>query len=247
MIVPMLLALALQAPALPPADSVTGGDLIRQMHARYDGKWYRTLTFVQKTTHPDGTVATWYEAASIPGMLRIDIAPLADRSAILFRSDSIYRYVDGQLKFGRPLVHSLLLLGFDVYGQPPERTIASLTTLGYDLAQVHPDTWQGRPVWVVGAAAGDTTTKQFWIDRERLVFVRGMGPNPQKPQVHAEVQFNKYVALGRGWIGSEVLFLEDGVVTTREEYRDMRADPVPAPDPAIFLPGPYVAPGWVTE
>lgn len=247
MFVPLLLLLAATPVTAPPADPATGAELIQQMHARYAGRWYRTLTFVQKTTHPDGSVETWYEAAAIPGSLRIDIAPLSARNELLFRADSIYRYANGELKMGRPLVHSLLLLGFDVYGQPPERTIASLTALGYDLTKVHADTWQGRKVWVVGASAGDTVTKQFWIDQERLVFVRGLAPHPQKPGVHTEVQFNKYVELGQGWIETEVLFLEDGTITTREEYRDMRADPTPPVDPVIFLPGAYVAPGWVTE
>src|SRR4051812_15021211 len=39
-----------------------GEELIAMMHDRYAGKWYRTLTFTQKTTLPDGKVETWYEA-----------------------------------------------------------------------------------------------------------------------------------------------------------------------------------------
>ena len=34
------------------------------------------------------------------------------------------------------------------------------------------DTWQGKPVWVVGAPEGDNTTPQFWIEKERLLLVR---------------------------------------------------------------------------
>ena len=245
MLLPLLVALAI-APTTAP-DPATGADVIRLMQSRYAGRWYTTATFVQTTTHPDGSVETWYEAMSLPGSLRIDIAPLSKRSVLLFRNDSIYRYLDGELKFGRALVHPLMLLGFDVYGQAPDKTIASLTTLGYDLSKVHAGSWQGRKVWIVGASPGDTTSRQFWIDQERLVFVRNLGPHPQKPDVLTEVQFNKYVALGNGWIETEVLFLENGKVTTTEAYHDVRADPVPALDPAIFLPGAYMAPGWVTE
>jgi hypothetical protein len=47
------------------------------MHDRYNSIWYDTLTFVQKCTtyNTDGTtrVETWYEAALLPGKLRIDI------------------------------------------------------------------------------------------------------------------------------------------------------------------------------
>ncbi|HOX21227.1 MAG TPA: hypothetical protein PLI70_09890 [Gemmatimonadales bacterium] len=245
-VLPFLAALMI-SPSSAVIDPTTGADVIRMMQAKYEGKWYRTLTFVQATRHADGSVETWYEAMRIPGALRIDIAPLAAQSVMLFRNDSIYRYVGGETKLARSLVHPLLLLGFDVYGQPAEKTIATLTALGYDLSKVRSGSWQGRKVWIVGAAEGDTTTTQFWVDQERLVFVRSLATHPQKPGVITDVQFNKYVKLGKGWIETEVLFLENGVVTLTEEYRDMKADPVPALDPAIFEPGAYRAPGWVTE
>lgn len=240
-----LLAMTLTIAPPSPADPVTGADVIRLMQARYATSWYRTATFVQTTSFPDGKVETWYEAMSLPGNLRIDIAPISAGNMLLFRNDSMYRYAGGELKFGRPLVHPLLLLGFDVYGHPPEQTIGALTALGYDLAKLSAGTWQGRKVWIVGAAAGDTVSRQFWIDQERLVFVRSLAPHPQKPDVVSEVQFNKYVALGKGWIETEVLFLEGGTLTLTEEYNDVRAEPTL--DPAIFVAGPYRQPGWVKD
>ncbi len=243
---PLLCALVAVAPSIHQ-DPGTGADVIRMMQARGAAGWYTTVTFVQRTKQPDGAVATWYEALRVPGMLRIDIAPLASQTMMLFRNDSIYRYVKGELTLNRPLVHPLLILGFDVYGQPAETTIAALDKLGYDLSKVHAGEWQGRKVWVVGAAAGDTVSKQFWIDQERLVFVRDFGPHPQKEGVVTEVQFNKYVPLGQGWIETEVLFLENGVLTLTEEYLEPAADPVPPIDDAIFEAGPYRAPGWIKE
>ena len=34
----------------------SGEDVVRAMHSKYDGKWYKTMTFVQKNTRylPDG-------------------------------------------------------------------------------------------------------------------------------------------------------------------------------------------------
>src|SRR6478735_157960 len=55
----------------------SGTELVQQMHDRYAGKWYNALTFVQTTTFPDGRTETWYEAMTVPGKLRIDIAPVA--------------------------------------------------------------------------------------------------------------------------------------------------------------------------
>lgn len=247
--VPVLLALLSVAPVPTPrpADPGTGAEVIRLMQARGAKGWYQAVTFVQRTTQADGSVATWYEALRIPGRLRIDIAPIASGNVMLFRNDSIYRYVNGELKLSRPLVHPLLLLGFDVYGQPAEATSSALEKLGYDLTKVHAATWQGRKVWVVGALAGDSTSKQFWVDQERLVFVRDLGPHPQKEGVLTEVQFNKYVALGKGWIETEVLFLENGKVRLTEEYTQLAADPAPALVDALYEPGPYRAPGWITD
>lgn len=242
-----LLAVSLALAPPSPADTITGAGIVRMMHDRYAGRWYTTATFTQRTIRPNAPVETWYEALSLPGGLRIDISPLADRSVLLFRNDSIYQYVGGELKPGRPFVHPLMLLGFDVYALPPERTSAALTALGYDLSKAHAGTWQGRAVWIVGAAAGDSTSNQFWIDQARLVFVRSLGPHPRKPGVQTEVQFNKYVKLGQGWIETEVLQMENGAVMLTEEYHDVRAEPVPALDPAIFVAGPYLQPGWVRE
>ena len=57
------------------------------MHERYAGKWYHNLTFMQTTTFPDQPAETWYEAGTIPGKLRIDIAPLDSMNAFMFVGD----------------------------------------------------------------------------------------------------------------------------------------------------------------
>ena len=55
-----LAALAVVSPAALSADPPKDGvEVVNRMRERYVGKWYRTLTFVQKTTLPDGKVETW--------------------------------------------------------------------------------------------------------------------------------------------------------------------------------------------
>ncbi len=121
-----LAAVPAAALALPTDPPKTGVELLGLMRERYAGKWYRTLTFVQKTTLADGKVETWYEAAELPGKLRIDIAPLAERNTLLFRNDSVYDFKAGVLAESKPLIHPLMVLGFDVYAQPVEVTIRQL-------------------------------------------------------------------------------------------------------------------------
>lgn len=228
------------APTDPPKDGV---ELLARMRERYLGKWYRTLTFVQKTTLPDGKTETWYEAAELPGKLRIDIAPLEGKNTLLFRNDSMYEFKRGELAESKPLIHPLMVLGFDVYAQPVDTTAAQLRTLGFDLDRLHESDWQGRPAYVVGAAAGDSTTRQFWIDQERLYFVRMVEPGKQDPSARVETQFNKYIPMEEGWLETEVRFLVNGETRMLEEYTRPKAG-VPL-DPAIFDPTTWVPPGWV--
>jgi hypothetical protein len=228
------------SPAYPDGEA-----LIRAMEKRYRGKWYRTLTFVQTTTmtQPSPRTEIWYEALRFPGMLRIDIAPEDSGNTLLFRGDSLYHFQRGSLVAGRPLVHPLMVLGFDVYFDPPETSIAKLKGLGFDLSVIREATWQGRPTYVVGAAAGDSTTGQFWIDRERLVFVRMVQAAPDGSGRILETQFNRYQPLGKGWISVEVVFNVNGELATKEEYAEVKGD-VELPG-RLFDPGKYEKAEWM--
>ena len=222
---------AVPAPAPQPIAS-SSTDLVEMMHDRYAGQWYRTMTFVQRNSRylANGTAdtSTWYEAVRVPGALRIDIAPLAQKNGILFVRDSQFVIGGGRVTNSISSVHPLLVLGFDVYADPPERTLQRLRTLGFDLSQLHADTWQGRPVYVVGAVKGDGRHKQFWIDRERLVFVRLLQPDRDTTKA-SEIQFNNYRVAGKGWVAPEVVFLTDGKPTFIERYEEIRTD-VALPD-----------------
>ena len=226
----------------------SGQDLIRQMHARYAGRWYHTLTFVQTTTFPDKPVETWYEAGTIPGKLRIDVAPLDSMNAFMFVGDSSYVFKGGQRVAAQEDRNLLMTLGFDVYGQAPEVTIAQLEAQHVDLSRIREDTWQGAKVWVVGAAKGDTASAQFWIEQDRLLFVRLIEPhksikNPDAPPKLLDVTFEGYQPLGKGWIETEVVIRVDGKEVQRERYANIKADVALQPD--LYDTKAYRKPGWV--
>ncbi len=209
-------------------DIRSGDDLIAAMHKKYDGKWYKTLTFVQKTVHhqSDGTTTseTWHEAMTCPGKLRIDFADSKSGDGILFADGKIVSFKDGKSGTARPFVHPLMVLGFDVYCQSPETTITQIKSLGIDLSSVHKEKWQGKDVYVVGAKLGDLTTPQFWIDKRTLLFVRLIQAAGRDKKSVAETQFNNYVKAKGGWVAAEVLFFVDGKPTTSEIYSDIQAD-----------------------
>ncbi|HEY8561065.1 MAG TPA: hypothetical protein VIL74_11890 [Pyrinomonadaceae bacterium] len=224
----ILLLLLAVSPAL--AAKITNGEqLVAAMRQKYDGKWYKTLTFVQKSTtiKPDGStsVETWYEAMSVPGKLRVDIAPVEAGKGVLFFDNTQHVFNNSKLERSQPLIHPLLVLGFDVYGQPADVTVKQLKDLGFDLSNLHEETWQGREVYVVGAKAGDLTTPQFWVDKKNLYFVRlfqKVGKDKNRVQ---ETQFNKYQKVkGGGWVAPEVVFFIDGRKYFLEEYSDIQTD-----------------------
>jgi len=133
-----------------------------------------------------------------------------------------------------------LVLGFDVYHQSPDKTANQLSGNGYDLEKVYKDEWQGREVFVVGVSEPDTTKSQFWIDAERLVFVRnftiGRGGTIQ------EVQFNNYEKLGEGWIAPEVIFKANGQMGLLEKYSEIKTPE--SVNMEIFDPEKFVEAEW---
>jgi hypothetical protein len=205
----------------------TSEDLIREMQKKHGKSWYKTLTFVQKTTeyHEDGTskVSTWYEAFSAPGKLRIDFDPIKDGNGILFANYTLYSFKDGKQAASRPFVHPLLLLGFDVYFLPVAETMTKLKDLKFDLTEFREDVWQGRPVYVVGAKAGDLHSRQFWVDKQNLYFVRMLEPGTRDASITQETQFNKYERVkGGGWVAPEVIFMMNGKRIVTEDYSEIR-------------------------
>ena len=216
----------------------TGEDVIGAMRERYAGKWYSTMTFTQKTSRllPSGTwnVQTWYEAMRIPGRLRIDFDPVSAGNGVLYARDSQFVVQNGRPLRGDPGINELLVLGFDVYASPVQRTAARLRREGFDLTRVHETTFQGRPMIVVGAARGDFNRKQFWVDAERLLFVRILEPTVRDSSKMQDIRFVNYERRGTAWVAPRVEIWNEGKLVFFEEYDDIKTD-VPLDD-ALFEP-----------
>ncbi|HEX4684534.1 MAG TPA: hypothetical protein VH277_17575 [Gemmatimonadaceae bacterium] len=222
------------APERAPAPAIaSAASLVRAMHDRYPA-WYRTLSFTQKTTinPPTGgeLYQTWYEAARLPGRLRIE-TDVATKSGTLFVDDSVYSFASGKRTRASADMNELLLLGFDVYTQSVARTEAQLRSRGFDLSRFHEGTWQGKPIFVVGAMRGDTSSKQFWVDAENLLFLRLL---ENSALGHNDIRFENYRQVGNGWIAERVDHYVNGRRRLLEEYSNVRIDE-PFPD-ALFEP-----------
>ena len=212
-------------PAPPEATVISSSaTAIDAMHARYAPSWFKTLTYVQKTTLllPSGgeLVQTWYGALSLPGHMRVD-TDRKSRSGVLYAGDSVFTFASGKRTSADSRLNDLLVLPFDAYTQPASRTQTELRRLGYDLSKFHEGVWQGRPVYVVGALRGDTTSDQFWLDRERLVVIRVIGSGRQG---RTDTRLTNYVQTGGGWVATEVAQLVNGRRRILEVYSDLRTN-----------------------
>jgi len=232
---------------LAHAQEIRSGDaLLRAMHNRYQASWYQTITFTQKSTtyKPDGTstAETWYEAALLPGRLRIDIGPPASGNGYVLVDGNVSVIKENKVVATRNSVNMLLVLGFDVYRQEPETTIKIVKGEGYDLSKLREDTWEGRPAYVVGADKGDLKSKQFWVTKDTLLFVREIEPARDDPKKLDDIRFTDYRPLAGAWVAARVEVHSDDKLVFSEDYTDIQANV--KLEPAVFDPQQFSTTHW---
>jgi len=222
------------------AISVTNGaSLARAIHDRYAANAPRNVTFVQKTTvslsSGSQIVQTWYTAGELPGRWRVDTDQSA-KNGTLYVGDSTYQFASGRLARADTGINEILSVAFDVFSQPATKSESMLRRMGIDGTKLHETTWRGSVVYVVGAARGDTNTKQIWVERDRLIPVRLL---EKTRQGHTEYRFNAYTQAGGQWIPGEIEQFVNGKRRLLEQLTQVRTN-VSLPD-ALFDPKRYSA------
>jgi hypothetical protein len=214
-------------PAAGTIASTTG--LVGAMRDKYDGKYLRTLTFLQNntryTTTGEEQKSQWFEHVEAPGKLRIAFLPSAQKSGLVQVGESVASFDNGMRIDFRPSVNPLLLLTVDAYSAPASSVMRALDSLGVDTRIVRADEWEGRPVYVVGAKAGDTTSNQVWIDAEHLRllrFIQRVGRGERA--MLSEIQVRSYREIEGYQIPTEILTLRNGRPVWREQRTDIRVN-----------------------
>ena len=243
----MLLGAVIVLSAGPACQSDSGLGLIKRMR-RQNAASDSSLVLIKDATFPDGRQQRWYDAVLPPGRRRLDIAPLDSSNGLLFRGDSLYEISRGTIANVRPFVDALSLLSYDAYAAPVE-TARRLADLGFDLHESHLTTWQERPTYVVGAAEGDSTSNQFWIDRDRLYLVRlierrDQNEEPGKPPLIQEVRLEEYRQVDGRWIPAQLSYFHNGQRFLQERLEVHH--PSSALDSIDFMPWPWLRPHWLS-
>ena len=214
------------ADSTPPSD---GRAVLARMHDRYAGRWFRTLTFVQRTTQRreggSEQVSTWYESQR-GDRLRIDVGDPAQGNGALYTADSLYVLRGGKVVRARAVGNPFLPLVVTVYLEPVDVAVRQLAPYGVDLDRVYTREWEGKPTYVVGASsAADTTSPQFWVERDRLIVTRFLLPLIPSADHHPQdVRLEENVPVGGGWLATRIRMLDRGKPLQTEEYSDWRAD-----------------------
>jgi outer membrane lipoprotein-sorting protein len=242
----LLFLLISLTPMLAQGQIRDGEALLRAMHDRYQNSWYQTVTFTQKSTtyKPDGTSSaeTWYEAALLPGRLRIDVGEPAKNNGYIFSNGNLTIVKEGKVTDTRPDINMLLVLGFDVNKQDPATTIKVAKGEGYDLSKLHEDTWEGKPAYVVGAEKGDLKTKQFWVAKDTLLFLRDIEPAQSDTTKVHDIRFTKYQPLEGAWIAARVEMYAEGKMIFSEDYTEIKGNVKLMPE--VFDPAQLASTHW---
>ncbi|TAK16212.1 MAG: hypothetical protein EPO35_05795 [Acidobacteria bacterium] len=225
-----------------------GRALVERMHAAYAGRWFRTLTFAQKTTivRPDESRVeqTWFESMRSPDLLRIDVAPLSDGNGSLNKPDSVVVVRGGKVTTTRPAGNPFLPFVVGIYTQPVDQSIAQLAAERYDMSLVRASEFLGRKVFVVGSKSDDDlTSPQFWVDAERLVAVRAILPSGANM---LDITLDGYIQSGASWVATKVSMMVGGKLRQLEEYTEVRTDvelPADLFDPARWMTAKHWAAG----
>lgn len=227
------------ATGTPERNAITSlSGLLSAMRERYAGNWYKSLSFTQVNKYTLGgkeQKSEWIENLSVPGRLRIDFVPTVQKNGLLIDNNRVTTFVNGRRVDSRRQIQPRPFLSSDIYVLAENVTVRRLDSLGVDILNFRRDRLSGKPVFVIGAAAGDMTSPQLWIDADRLLFLRFIQTEKRtgKP-VTTELRVTGYREVGGFPVPEAFVTSRDGKISLREEYTNVKINP-PMPA-ALFDP-----------
>ncbi len=220
----------------------TGKDVIEKMKDSKDGALFELISFHQKSQaiKDDSVLSTqtWIEYYKNPGHLLIKYDSLDSEAGMIFRKDSMYRFSYGMLRGQTYRPHELLILGFDVYHQPIEKTMKQLKALNYNLDIVNDTSIMN----LQGYLIGNPNSKAFFIDKEQWLFRKSFMITSGDT---ISTTFTNYKNTEKGPLATHVSFYRNRNKVFQEIYYNITF-PEELPD-ALFSPGNFTATGKILE
>ncbi len=206
------------------AGDSTAVNLIGRMHTRYYKGPCKAYIFSQKNTHfrNDSVVgnSVWHEAVEFPDKFRIHFGDKAKGNFVVYKNDSVFNYKAGKLMKERADSSSLLLLLGGMFYRELNEVMIRLKHAGYDVNVLSEQSWNGRPVYVIGAKQGDLTANQVWVDKKDLNVLRILEKLNEKDMM--DMRFESHQRVCRGFVETRVSFRRNGRLEQVEEYYDIK-------------------------
>src|SRR5262249_12650781 len=91
---------------------------------------------------------------------------------------------------------------------------------GFNLSAYSARTWNDKPVYVIGATAGDLTSNQVWIDARTFYVLRIIEKLNATDQM--DMRFETHQQWCKGFVETRVSFRRNGELEQVEEYYDIK-------------------------
>ena len=220
-----------------------GNEILKKMLQAHAGKWHTTVTFVQTTgRYKNDTLtstATWREALQFPENLRIDMGAKERGNSMIFTKDSTYNFRNGKALRATAEKNDLIFLIGGMYFYSQAEVSQQLIMMGYDLNRSYETTWNGKPIYVIGANNASGKVNQLWVDKDRLIILRMIKYGKGGKE---EAIFENHKKLASSWMETKVRFYVNDQLLQTEEYNDIQTGV--KLDPKIFDPKFYGKLSW---
>lgn len=170
----------------------SGLEVIGAMRRMYPSRELKSLTFTLTATDTNGADRSSLVSARLPGRFRETMLPTRQRTGSVRDRQRLALFERGKRVELVRRTDLAALLAYDLFAQSIDSTIAQLDSSRMRFGIVREDSFDDRPVWVVGALAGDTTSSQFWVDAERWIVLRVIQRDPRSPTRTTDVRFTQF-------------------------------------------------------
>lgn len=209
----------------------SGLEVVGAMRRAHPSRELRSLTYSIRTIEyrpgaRDSVRVTRARAsAALPGRLRVDVLPATRQSGYVRNRQRIAVFQRGRRVTQANRVDLAALMSYDVFAQSADSTIMWLDSARVRYGLLRLDELDGRKVWVVGAAKGDSVSPQFWVDTERWRVLRVIQREPWNGNVLADTRFTDWTPLLDTPVPTQVAVYRGGRLVQRQEFTDLVSNP----------------------
>lgn len=207
-----------------------GLEVIGAMRRAYPSRSLKSIAFTVVSGAPERpTRAQTRTVAALPGKFRLTALPTTRRTGSVRNQQRLAIFERGRRVATRDRVDLATLLAYDVFAQGVDTTIRWLDQARVRYAIARRDRFEGRDVWVVGAAPGDTASPQFWVDEDTWRVVRVIQRDPAAPARSLDVRFPAHTTVLDVPVPARVDVYRDGALVERQTITNVVVNPsVPA-------------------